>query len=107
VIGSPADPRRSDYGSRIYYGVLPPGGATGEAAGGTKRELMKAPASGDELPHSRFTRRKKELLDFPAEDSGKTGQDLAELANAEKTEPYKRIADFAKAYFDREYELPD
>jgi hypothetical protein len=43
-----------------------------QALTGTKRELVKAPVSGDELPYSRFTRRKKELFDFPAEDSGKT-----------------------------------
>jgi hypothetical protein len=72
VSGAPPDPHRSDYGYRIYHGVLPPGGASVEMATGTKRELLKAPVSGDELPHSRFTRRKKELYDFPAEDSGKT-----------------------------------
>ena len=72
VAGSPPDPRRADYGYRIYWGILPPGGAAVEAATGGKRELMKAPASGDELPHSKFTRRKKELFDFAQEDSGKT-----------------------------------
>jgi hypothetical protein len=71
VAGSPPDPHRSDYGYRVYYGALPPGGASVEVATGTKRELLKAPGSGDDLPHSRFTRRKKELFDFPAEDSGK------------------------------------
>jgi hypothetical protein len=29
-----------------------------------------APASGDGLPHSKFTRRKRELFDFAQEDSG-------------------------------------
>jgi hypothetical protein len=72
VSGSPPDPHRADYGYRVYYGILPPGGAQVEAATGAKRELLKAPVSGDELPHSKFTRRKKELFDFPAEDSGKT-----------------------------------
>ncbi|MDR0376094.1 MAG: hypothetical protein LBH85_10330 [Treponema sp.] len=84
--GSPPDPHRSDYGHRVYYGVLPPGGASGEAATGAKRELSKAPGSGDDLPHSRFTRRKKELFDFPAEDSGKTVYFCVRYENA-KGEP--------------------
>ncbi|MDR2115352.1 MAG: hypothetical protein LBP87_03115 [Planctomycetaceae bacterium] len=66
------DPHRSDYGFRIYWGIMPAGGATVENATGTKRELVKIPVSGEELPHSKFTRRKKELLDFPQEDRGKT-----------------------------------
>jgi hypothetical protein len=86
VAGSPPDPHRSDYGYRVYYGVLPPGGAAVEAATGTKRELLKAPGSGDDLPHSRFTRRKKELFDFPAEDSGKTVYFCVRYENA-KGEP--------------------
>jgi hypothetical protein len=71
IAGSPPDPHRSDYGYRVYYGILPPGGAAVEAATGAKRELLKAPVSGEELPHSKFTRRKKELFDFAQEDSGK------------------------------------
>jgi hypothetical protein len=82
VSGSPPDPHRSDYGYRIYYGVLPPGGASVELATGAKRELLKAPASGDELPHSKFTRRKKELFDFAQEDSGKTAYFCIRYENA-------------------------
>jgi hypothetical protein len=66
------DPHRSDYGFRIYWGILPAGGAVIENTAGTKRELVQVPVSGEELPHSRFTRRKKELFDFPQEDRGKT-----------------------------------
>jgi hypothetical protein len=40
VSGAPPDPYRADYGYRIYYGVLPPGGAAVEATIGTKRELL-------------------------------------------------------------------
>jgi hypothetical protein len=72
VPGSPPDPHRSDYGYRVYYGIMPPGGATVEAATGVKHELMQVPTSGEQLPFSKFTRRKKELFDFAAEDSGKT-----------------------------------
>ncbi|MDR1174609.1 MAG: hypothetical protein LBK83_03960 [Treponema sp.] len=70
VAGFTPDPR-SDYGFRIYYGIMPPGGASIEAALGINRELVKPPVSGKELPHSVFTRRKRERFDFSAEDSGK------------------------------------
>jgi hypothetical protein len=86
VAGSPPDPHRADYGYRIYWGILPPGGAPVEAATGAKRELMKAPESGDDLPHSKFTRRKKELFDFAQEDSGKTVYFCIRYENA-KGEP--------------------
>jgi hypothetical protein len=72
VSGAKADPNSADYGFRIYWGIMPQGGASAEAATGKKRELTQPAISGEELPHSKFTRRKKELLDFPAEDSGKT-----------------------------------
>ncbi|MDR0337532.1 MAG: hypothetical protein LBI18_10625 [Planctomycetaceae bacterium] len=84
--GSPPDPHRSDYGFRIYWGVMPAGGAAVEAATSSKRELVKIPVNGDELPHSRFTRRKKELFDFPQEDSGKTVYFCVRYENA-KGEP--------------------
>jgi hypothetical protein len=69
--GTIVDPR-ADYGYRIYWGILPPGGASVEQAAGPRRYLMKAPITGSDLPNSRFTKRKKELFDFPADDSGKT-----------------------------------
>jgi hypothetical protein len=59
-----ADDSRSDYGVRIYYGLMPPGGASVEQATGKDRLLMKVPTSGTELPHSIFTREKKSLFDF-------------------------------------------
>ncbi|MDR2440769.1 MAG: hypothetical protein LBE12_15515 [Planctomycetaceae bacterium] len=83
---SPPDPHRSDYGFRIYWGVMPSGGASTEAALSIKRELIKAPVSGEELPHSRFTRRKKELFDFAQEDSGKMVYFCVRYENA-KGEP--------------------
>ncbi|MHB9296107.1 hypothetical protein PilKf_01861 [Pillotina sp. SPG140] len=63
---------RGDYGYAVYRGVMPPGGATLEQAASVKHYLMTAPLSGDELLHYRFTRRKKELVDFSAEESGMT-----------------------------------
>jgi hypothetical protein len=86
VSGFPPDPHQANHGCRIYWGVMPPGGATVEAATGSKRELIRAPVSGEELPHSRFTRRKKERFDFSAEDSGKTVYFCIRYENA-KGEP--------------------
>ena len=69
--GTIIDPRVV-HGFRIFYGLRPPGGATFEQATSPTRYLINTPFSGDELPHSKFTRRKKELFDFNAVDSGKT-----------------------------------
>ncbi|MDR1289805.1 MAG: hypothetical protein LBK06_01240 [Planctomycetaceae bacterium] len=66
------DPHRSDYGFRIYWGILTPPGTPSEKLRQGKREISEVPVSGEDLPHSRFTRRKKELFDFPQEDRGKT-----------------------------------
>jgi hypothetical protein len=38
--------------------------------------------AGEDLPHSKFTRRKKERFDFPAEDSGKTAYFCVRYENA-------------------------
>jgi hypothetical protein len=63
---------RANYGYRVYWGIMPQGGASVEVATGKKRELMKPPVGGEELPFSKFTRRKKELLIFDVDDTGKT-----------------------------------
>jgi hypothetical protein len=55
--------RRADYGVRIYYGVL------AKPAAHDKFRLASPPNTGDDLPHSVFTRRKKHLFDFTG-DSG-------------------------------------
>jgi hypothetical protein len=55
--------RRSDYGVRIYYGVL------AAPAAHDKFRLSAPPKTGDDLPHSVFTRKKSHLFDF-AGDSG-------------------------------------
>jgi hypothetical protein len=51
---------------------MPQGGASLEQAASVKHYLMKEPLSGDELLHYRFARRKKELVDFDAAESGMT-----------------------------------
>jgi len=71
VEGTPVDPR-ANYGCRIYWGVMPPGGGTLEQAASIRHYLQRPPVSGEELPYSLFTKRRRELFDFPAEDSGKT-----------------------------------
>jgi hypothetical protein len=63
---------RGDYGYALYRGIMPHGGATLEQAAGVKHYLMKPPLDGEELLHYRFTRRKTELVDFAAEESGMT-----------------------------------
>jgi hypothetical protein len=63
---------KADYGMSIRWGIMPHGGATLEEAAGARHYLMKPPVSGEELPHPKFTRRKKETFDLPPEDSGKT-----------------------------------
>jgi hypothetical protein len=72
---------RGDYGYALYRGIMPQGGATLEQAASTKHYLMKAPLSGDELLHYKFTRRKKELVDFAAEESGMTAYFCARYEN--------------------------
>jgi hypothetical protein len=86
VADTAPDPHHSDYGFRVYFGLLPPGGASMEAAIGPKRELVKPPVTGDELPHSLFTRKKHERMDFSQEESGKTVYFCVRYENA-KGEP--------------------
>jgi hypothetical protein len=71
VKGSPVDPPGTDAGFRVYYGVMPPGGASPEMAMSFRRELAAVPVGGKELPHSTFTRRHSIRFDFDEEDSGK------------------------------------
>jgi hypothetical protein len=57
---------RSDYGVRVYYGVL------GDVATPDKFRLAVPPDSGDDLPHSVFTRKRARQFDFPEGDRGKS-----------------------------------
>jgi hypothetical protein len=62
-VGNLSDDLRSDYGVRIYYGILD--------AVNSKWRITAPPATGEDLSHSVFTREKKYLFDFDGE-SGKT-----------------------------------
>jgi hypothetical protein len=64
VAGSTID-NRSDYGVRIYYGIM------SEASAKDRFRLSSPPESGFDLPHSVFTRKSKYFFDFDG-DSGKT-----------------------------------
>jgi hypothetical protein len=79
--GTEAPDNRGDYGYALYRGIMPQGGATMEQAADVKHYLMNAPLSGDELLHYRFTRRKKEPVDFAAEESGMTAYFCARYEN--------------------------
>jgi hypothetical protein len=50
--------RRADYGVRIYYGLL------GKTEVHDKFRLTEPPKTGDDLPHSVFTRKRSHLFDF-------------------------------------------
>ena len=55
----------SDYGVRMFWGL------TGDPTETDKFRITEPPQSGSDLPHSKFTRRKKELFGFDGE-SGHT-----------------------------------
>jgi hypothetical protein len=50
----------------IYYGIL------GDVATPDKFRLVAPPTSGDNLPHSVFTRKQKHQFDFPEADRRKS-----------------------------------
>jgi hypothetical protein len=64
VTGGTDDPR-ADWGVRIHYGILDP------ANPGGRHRIASPPATGEDLPHSVFTHKKKHRFDFDG-DSGKT-----------------------------------
>jgi hypothetical protein len=69
------------YGYAIYLGIMPHGGATLEQAASAKHYLMKAPLSGDELLHYKFTHRRKVLVSFAPEEAGMTAYFCARYEN--------------------------
>ena len=56
---------RADYGVRIYYGIL------GEPSERDRFRVSAPPRTGDDLPHSVFTRQRKHRFDF----SGDNGRE--------------------------------
>jgi hypothetical protein len=80
------DAKPSDYGFRIYWGIMPSGGASKDEAVSKNRYLMAPPKDGDDLPHSLFTRKKREIFNFLEEDRGKRVYFDIRLENA-KGEP--------------------
>ncbi|MCL2410261.1 MAG: hypothetical protein FWC97_01330 [Treponema sp.] len=74
--------RITDYGYRIYFGIMPNGGATAEEASSPLRYMTKAAVTGEDLPHNKFSRRRKVLMEFPTEDSGKAAYFSIRFENA-------------------------
>jgi hypothetical protein len=72
---------RGDYGFALYVGVMPQGGATLEQAASVRHYLMAPPQDGEGLAHHAFTRRGKELVVFPAAESGMTAYFCARYEN--------------------------
>ena len=62
-VGAPLD-KRADHGVRIYYGVM------GTPSESDRFRITTRPLTGDDLPHSVFTRKKHHRFDFAGE-SGK------------------------------------
>jgi len=60
AVGMQVD-KKAEYGVRIYYGIM---GAPDEA---DKFRIDKPPKTGDDLPHSVFTRRNRYRFDFTGE----------------------------------------
>jgi len=60
-VGLADDKKRDKYGVRIHYGILSPTGEPG------KWRISSEPRTGEDLPHSLLTRRKKHLFNFDGE----------------------------------------
>jgi hypothetical protein len=60
-VAGPESDERSEYGVRIYWGLA------GEPTENEKFRVTGVPKSGKDLPHSLFTRRKRERFDFDGE----------------------------------------
>jgi len=63
---------RADWGFRIYFGVLPPHlEDLTEEMMIERQYLRRVPQNPEELTASHFTRRKRDLIEFPYDNSGK------------------------------------
>jgi len=62
---------RADWGFRIYFGVLPQTTGITEEMMLERQYLRREPQNPEELSHSHFTRRKRDLIEFPYDNSGK------------------------------------
>jgi hypothetical protein len=64
---------RSDYGFKIFWGYLPPGGATTEQALSDRHYLVGPPETPEQLASGNmFTRRKRDMIEHPYDTSGMT-----------------------------------
>ena len=81
LAGSDPFDSRSDYGHAVFMGLMPQGGATMEQAAGARHYLMREPKSGAELSHLRFTRRRRDFVEFDGDESGMTAFFCARYEN--------------------------
>ncbi|MDR2738388.1 MAG: hypothetical protein LBB68_00930, partial [Treponema sp.] len=65
AVASGGDDSRGDFGVRIFWGILAP------AAAHDRFRMADPPVTGEDLPHSTFTHRKRYRFDFSG-DSGRT-----------------------------------
>ena len=78
----------AEYGTRIYWGLA------GEPTARDKFRLSAPPLTGDDLPHSVFTRSRKRRFDFDGE-SGRTVYFCLRYENSKgETGPFGRAAAF-------------
>ena len=64
---------RADYGFKIHWGIMPPGGATTEQATSDRHYLTKVPETPEFLATGdQFTKRRKELITHAYNESGMT-----------------------------------
>jgi hypothetical protein len=60
---------RAEWGFRVYWGILPHGGAS-ETEHLERQHLLRVPQRPEELPQSHFTRRKRDQIEFEFDESG-------------------------------------
>jgi hypothetical protein len=92
--GTPPPSPHTRYGYSIYYGIMPPGGATLEEAASEKHYLMTAPVNGEGLLHYRFTRSSHATIVFDAKEAGKTAYIFVRYENEKgwKSEKWSKVA---------------
>jgi len=82
IIVGPHSDERANHGVRIYYSVVTEDPAAQSALTGRHYYLSAPPHSPEQLIDDDFTRRKRHIIAFPTEDSGKTAWFALRVENA-------------------------
>jgi hypothetical protein len=80
LTGSPSDPANKGY--RIWYSVIAQGAASTDATS------TPPPTNPGELNESFYTKRKKDVIEFDFDDSGKTAYLAVQIENEGKKGPW-------------------